>query len=292
MEEKVESLSMPFKDSSSDRRNASEIDADQAAEEYRQLNDVVLTEEPLAVEKDCSDTCSDSTMATATDDCPPLPSMSRLKSRYDNISNSSLAEYMSLASLATTGFEKADTVSMATTGMYFSAAETEDEEEGFVITLYLIKFNFSFGELSGPVKSASAYNLTNKGRRRSMVFKSFDRELDTVLEQGSQCFVIDHSMDSGYEHLPLVMTVSASSNASQEEPTLRESPPPSPRRRTTHSESTSTDEDFSFGGDIPLHCRPSPLNPKTSRPSRHRPLKMTVAAPTLSVFEAKPMAAT
>lgn len=171
---------------------------------------------------------------------------------------------MSLASLATSGAEKADTISMATTGLYFSATEDDEEE--------------SLCELTGPVKSASAYNLASKARRRSMIFKSFDRELDTVLEQG-------------YEHLPLVMTVSASSSNSVEEPTLRESPPPSPRRRTTHSE--STDEDISYGMDIPATCRPSSqITAHASRSSRHRPLKMVITGPTLSVFEAKPLAAT
>lgn len=86
---------------------------------------------------------------------------------------------------------------------------------------------------------------------------------------------------SGHEHLPLVMTCSVSSNNSAEEATLCESPPPSPRRRL---DSTDDEEEASFSAS-------SDVLPRSCRPSRHRPLKMCVAAPTLKVFEAKPMAA-
>ncbi|VDM85645.1 unnamed protein product, partial [Strongylus vulgaris] len=67
----------------------------------------------------------------------------------------------------------------------------------------------SISEVKPPVKSVSAYNLV-RFRKRSLIFKSFDRELDTVLEHTTP------------EHIPAVMTSSTES----EDHTIKEDSPP------------------------------------------------------------------
>ncbi|VDP09982.1 unnamed protein product [Heligmosomoides polygyrus] len=149
-----------------------------AAEEDRLLNDVILTKG--SEEQQCTlDSASNCTMLTAVstiDEAPPSASQcvasasrNRLNSRYDNISSSSLADYLSVASLDGTSPDG-----------HFSSV--------------------SAPTLKKPVKSVSAYNLSAKARKRSLVFKSFDRELDTVHEHITP------------EHIPHVMTSSTGSD--------------------------------------------------------------------------------
>lgn len=180
-----------------------------AAEEDRLLNDVILTkgsEEQQCTAHVCQlDSASNCTMLTAVstiDEAPPsqIASRNRLNSRYDNISSSSLADYLSVASLDGTSPERAsmtmsDCVSVATTAttnIYYSTYDINEEEE--------MESSVSAPTLKKPVKSVSAYNLSAKARKRSLVFKSFDRELDTVHEHITP------------EHIPHVMTSSTGSD--------------------------------------------------------------------------------
>ncbi|WKY01764.1 hypothetical protein Q1695_015626 [Nippostrongylus brasiliensis] len=179
-----------------------------AVEEDRQLNDVILTEPsdksdstPLA---NNFDTASNCTMLTAVSS--PLveqtsssivPRM-RLNSRYDNISSSSLADYLSVGSLDGVSPEKSsmlsDSVSMATTAttnVYYSTYDISEQDE--------LDSSTPMSSVQRPVKSVSAYNLSTRSRKRSLIFKSFDRELDTVHEHITP------------EHHPHVMTSSTES---------------------------------------------------------------------------------
>ncbi|KAL6725379.1 hypothetical protein Aduo_007435 [Ancylostoma duodenale] len=185
-----------------------------AVEEERQINDVILIEAPRPDRKpsnapvtspDAESTC---TMVTANGDeeSAPLVPRTRLHSKYDNISSSSLADYLSTMSVDAGSPEGAsmmsDSVSVATTAttnVYFSTYDISEEEEA----------ESSVSEVKPPVKSVSAYNLAARARKRSLIFKSFDRELDTVLEHTTP------------EHIPRVMTSSTDS----EEQTVTEDPP-------------------------------------------------------------------
>ncbi|CAI4230684.1 unnamed protein product [Auanema sp. JU1783] len=266
------------------------LDSPQDEEEYRQVNDVILTEDnhvhktvqideepqtaptsPIARVRhrnQTDDECSLLTMATAHESQELTDSIRRLPSRYDNISASSLADYISLNSSLPIHDGIHDSISVATTGMYYSTSdinEEDDEESGI-------------SDLSFPVKSASAYNLANRARKRSMIFKSFD-ELGTVPEQSSP------------EHQPLVMTMSNSSSTSADEPTICEeevsqltSDVPETARVIASEE--KPDDHIN----IEEFTQEFAKMESSTRPSRHRPLVFGAAGPSLSIFEAKSMA--
>ncbi|CAJ0942254.1 unnamed protein product, partial [Mesorhabditis belari] len=92
----------------------------------------------------------------------------RMHSRYDNVSASSLADYISITSADT----RADTLSMATACPYFSASDfpEDTDDDGSVIS-----------DFCKPTKSGSTHSLTRL-RRRSLIARSFDRELGTLHE--------------------------------------------------------------------------------------------------------------
>ncbi|EYC06690.1 hypothetical protein Y032_0074g837 [Ancylostoma ceylanicum] len=201
-----------------------------AVEEERQINDVILIEalrsdrKPSNAPVTSPDAESDCTMVTANGDeeSAPLVPRTRLHSKYDNISSSSLADYLSTLSVDAGSPEgtsmMSDSVSVATTAttnVYFSTYDISEEEEA----------ESSVSEVKPPVKSVSAYNLAARARKRSLIFKSFDRELDTVLEHTTP------------EHIPRVMT---SSTDSEDQTVTEDSPPQQP-------------EIFHFSRHRPLH---------------------------------------
>ncbi|KAK6746202.1 hypothetical protein RB195_012363 [Necator americanus] len=184
-----------------------------AVEEERQINDVILIETSRIERKpsnpvDPEDSESECKMLTANDESAALVPRTRLHSKYDNISSSSLADYLSTMSGAAASPEKismvSDTFSIATTAttnVYFSTYDISEEEEA----------DSSVPEVRPPVKSVSAYNLSARSRKRSLIFKSFDRELDTVLENTTP------------EHVPRVTTTPTESEdqtVSEDSPSL------------------------------------------------------------------------
>ncbi|RCN46469.1 kinase domain protein [Ancylostoma caninum] len=201
-----------------------------AVEEERQINDVILIEalrsdrkssNAPVTSRDAESTC---TMVTANvdEESAPLVPRTRLHSKYDNISSSSLADYLSTLSVDAGSPEGAsmtsDSVSVATTAttnVYFSTYDISEEEEA----------ESSVSDVKPPVKSVSAYNLAARARKRSLIFKSFDRELDTVLEHTTP------------EHIPRVMT---SSTDSEDQTVTEDSKPQQP-------------EIFHFSRHRPLH---------------------------------------
>ncbi|KHJ87341.1 hypothetical protein OESDEN_12887 [Oesophagostomum dentatum] len=191
-------------------RNPAE-EARGAVEEERQINDVILLEEapvdrrPSNTAVNSPDAESTCTMVTANEEVAPLVPRTRLHSKYDNISSSSLADYLSTMSVGATSAEVSDSASLATTATtnaYFSTYDISEEEEA----------ESSISEVKPPVKSVSAYNLAARSRKRSLIFKSFDRELDTVLEHTTP------------EHIPAVMTSSSESESKSSDQTITENP--------------------------------------------------------------------
>uniref|UniRef100_A0A7I4YGF2 Serine/threonine-protein kinase 1 n=1 Tax=Haemonchus contortus TaxID=6289 RepID=A0A7I4YGF2_HAECO len=241
-----------------------------AVEEDRQLNDVILTMEkiaavaadkPLSPQSDQSDALSNCTMVTAAstiqsaDEAPTsrLAPRTRLNSRYDNMSSSSLADYLSVTSAEVNSQERAsmlsDSVSVATTAttnMYYSTYDINEEEE--------MDNSVSSSILKIPVKSVSAYNLAVRSRKRSLVFKSFDRELDTVHEHITP------------EHVPHPMT---SSTDSEDQTMIVEESAPKP-------EVTTVENNNNNNNNTPLHY------------SRHRPLQVVSDMSSLGIFQATP----
>ncbi|VDM55571.1 unnamed protein product [Angiostrongylus costaricensis] len=101
-----------------------------------------------------------------------------------------------------------------------------------------------------PVKSVSAYNLSSRTRRRSMVFKPFDRELDTVLE-----------------HTTPEQWMMSSTESEDDQTLTMENSEIATTRRTK----------------LNLPAATSP-----TRISRHRPLKVMVNRASLAIFEVSP----
>ncbi|CAD6188350.1 unnamed protein product [Caenorhabditis auriculariae] len=128
-------------------------------EEERDINDVVVTTRDSRMVD--TPPKKKSPPRAVTEEKSILGDLSRSSSRYDNISASSLADYMSTYSA------EEDLVSE----LYHSASD--------------ISCAMAAGSMCPTVKSASAYNLA-KLRKRSNVFKSFDTDLDPVNED-DQC---------------------------------------------------------------------------------------------------------
>ncbi|KAK6018454.1 hypothetical protein OSTOST_15963, partial [Ostertagia ostertagi] len=237
-----------------------------AVEEDRQLNDVILTmekiaavaaEKPSTPESTKSDAISNCTMVTAASTihsgdeastCHLVP-RTRLHSRYDNMSSSSLADYLSVTSVEAHCHERASMLSdcgseatTATTNVYYSTYDINEEEE--------MESSVSSSVSKVPVKSVSAYNLAARSRKRSLVFKSFDRELDTVHEHITP------------EHIPHVMT---SSTDSEDQTMIEESTANTTPKHDVDNNNTTT-----------LHF------------SRHRPLQVVSDMSSLAIFRATP----
>ncbi|PAV59278.1 hypothetical protein WR25_20477 [Diploscapter pachys] len=186
MQHPLETFTLPFQqvlDMRLGKVGCSRVHSRSELEEDRQINDVMIMSHQRDLTQlldDKSVSVSSRTASAALLLANELPTDSysvphtRLSSRYDNISASSLADYLSVASLETNWndcqSEANDLTSIATTSIYHSTNELDDDSSCLSVGL-------------PPVKSASGYNLARL-RKRSLLFKSF--ELDPVEEQESQ----------------------------------------------------------------------------------------------------------
>ncbi|KAJ1348811.1 hypothetical protein KIN20_004208 [Parelaphostrongylus tenuis] len=228
------------------------------AEEEREINDIILTEDETlgrkysnatrCVMKDQLRDCGPVTSVEAIGESTCLPSIcrTRMDSRYDNMSCSSNSEYVSVASTGIVTPERTSVTSdstsiatTATTNIYYSTYDIseEDEDECSEITV------------KAPVKSVSAYNLPTRTRKRSMIFKSFDRELDTVLEHTTP------------EQAPRM--IMSSTELDDQTPVIEN------EKMVTTKGSTASSSKVA-----------SP-----TRISRHRPLQVVSNQPTLAIFQ-------
>ncbi|CAJ0578473.1 unnamed protein product, partial [Mesorhabditis spiculigera] len=112
------------------------------------------------------DESSMQSLHTCLESLPSTCNLPRMHSRYDNISASSLADYMSIASEDT----RTDTMSVATGCAYFSASEYQEDtdDDGSVISDFY--------------RPAGSMNSLGRHRKRSVAARSFERELGTVAE--------------------------------------------------------------------------------------------------------------
>ncbi|PAV74793.1 hypothetical protein WR25_11811 [Diploscapter pachys] len=186
MQHPLETFTLPFQqvlDMRLGKVGCSRVHSRSELEEDRQINDVMIMSHQRDLTQlldDKSVSVSSRTASAALLLANELPTDSysvphtRLSSRYDNISASSLADYLSVASLETNWndcqSEANDLTSIATTSIYHSTNDLDDDSSCLSVGL-------------PPVKSASGYNLARL-RKRSLLFKSF--ELDPVEEQESQ----------------------------------------------------------------------------------------------------------